>query len=141
LTVYADTSFLVSLYVTDKHSIDARSRVGTAQGLWLSPLHRVEWAHAIAQHLFRQLMTTKESDEVYDQLAKDRNGNVWKDVAIPETAYELCAELGRVYCPKLGVKTIDTLHVACAMELGSEEFWTYDERQAKLAKAQRLKIH
>ena len=139
MTVYADTSFLVSLYVSDKHSADARSRVSTAPDLWFTPLHRAEWSHAIAQHLFRGVMTVPESDEVYDQLAKDRVAGVWKDAFLPDNAYDICSELARVYGPKLGVRTIDSLHVACALELKAERFWTFDERQARLAKAQGLK--
>jgi predicted nucleic acid-binding protein len=37
------------------------------------------------------------------------------------------------------VGTLDTLHVASALELGAERFWTFDERQAKLARAVGLK--
>jgi len=36
--------------------------------------------------------------------------------------------------------TLDTLHVASALELGAERFWTFDERQAKLARAVGLKV-
>jgi predicted nucleic acid-binding protein len=140
LTVYADTSFLVSLYLTDRHSVEARSRVTSGTSLFFSPLHRAEWAHAIAQHVFRGEITLRESDEVYDQLARDRISGLWNDVAVPEHAYDLCADLARVHCPKLGVKTIDTLHVACALELKTDRFWTFDERQGKLAKAQGMKI-
>jgi len=39
----------------------------------------------------------------------------------------------------LGTRTLDTLHVACALELKAERFWTFDQRQAKLAKAAGLK--
>jgi len=35
----------------------------------------------------------------------------------------------------LGVRTLDSLHVACALELKAERFWTFDERQARLAEA------
>jgi len=48
--------------------------------------------------------------------------------------------LGRRYGPQLGTRTVDTLHVACALELKAERFWTFDERQAKLARARGLKI-
>ena len=59
----------------------------------------------------------------------------WREVAVPEHALDLCADLGRRYGPKLGIRTLDTLHVACALELKAERFWTFDERQAKLAEA------
>jgi predicted nucleic acid-binding protein len=56
-------------------------------------------------------------------------------MSAPETALELCADLGRRYGPKLGIRTLDTLHVACALELKAKRFWTFDDRQGKLAKA------
>jgi predicted nucleic acid-binding protein len=63
----------------------------------------------------------------------------WISVPIPENAYDLCADLARRHGPKLGMKTLDTLHIACALELKAERFWTFDERQAKLAKAEGLR--
>jgi predicted nucleic acid-binding protein len=59
---------------------------------------------------------------------------------MPDHAFEVCADLARRYGFKLGVRTLDSLHVACALELKAERFWTFDERQAKLAKAQGMKI-
>jgi predicted nucleic acid-binding protein len=140
LTVCADSSFLVSLYLTDKHSADSRQRVLTAPDLWFTPLHRAECAHAIAQHVFRGSLSPAESDAIYDQLAKDQTAGLWNEVSMPEKAFAVCADLARHYGPKLGVRTLDSLHVACALELKAERFWTFDERQAKLAKAQGLKI-
>jgi predicted nucleic acid-binding protein len=51
----------------------------------------------------------------------------------------LCTDLARRYAPNLGMRVLDTLHVASALELKAERFWTFDERQAKLAKAQGMK--
>lgn len=42
--------------------------------------------------------------------------------------------------PKLGVRTVDSLHVATALELKAERFWTFDDRQQKLAKIVGLRI-
>jgi len=39
------------------------------------------------------------------------------------------------------MRTLDSLHVACAIELKAERLWTFDERLAKLAKAQGLKTN
>jgi len=73
------------------------------------------------------------------QFVSDEATNLWREVPLPENAFELCADLARRYGPKLGMRTLDTLHVACALDLKAERFWTFDERQAKLAKAQGMK--
>jgi len=135
LIVYADTSFLVSLYVTDRHSLVSRQQVLTAEGLWLTPLHRAEWAHAIAQHVFRGELSGMEANEVYRQLEEDESTGLWIPASIPEDAFDACADLGRRYGPKLGVRTLDSLHVAIAVELKAKRFWSFDDRQRKLAKA------
>lgn len=139
MRIYADSSFLVSLYVTDQHSPESRRRVLTAVGIWFTPLHRAEWAHVIAQHVFRAKLTVAEADEMYRHLEQDQLDGAWLEVEIPERAFDLCADLARRYGPKLGMRTLDSLHVACALELKAERFWTFDERQAKLAQAEGLK--
>jgi len=58
---------------------------------------------------------------------------------MPDQALELCSELGRRWGSKIGIRTLDSLHVACALELKADQFWTFDERQSKLAKAEGLK--
>jgi predicted nucleic acid-binding protein len=56
-------------------------------------------------------------------------------VGFPSRAWETSIELARRHGPTLGVRTLDSLHVACALELRAERFWTFDERQMKLADA------
>jgi predicted nucleic acid-binding protein len=140
LTVYVDSSFLVSLYLTDRHSPVSRQRVSTTSGMWLTPLHNAEWAHALGQHIFRKSLSSAEAQQMYEQFESDKAAGLWLETRIPDQAFESCAELARRYGPKLGIRTLDSLHVACALELQAEKFWTLDERQAKLAKAEGLKI-
>jgi predicted nucleic acid-binding protein len=108
--------------------------------IWFTPLHSAECSHAIAQQVFYRKISQAEADAVFDTLKHDRADGLWLETAMPENAFEVCADLGRRYGPKLGMRTLDTLHVACALELKTERFWTFDERQAKLAKAEGLKI-
>ena len=77
---------------------------------------------------------------MHEQLESDKAAGLWVEVGIPDRAFALCADLARRHGPKLGIRTLDSLHVACALELKAEKFWTFDERQAKLAKAEGLKI-
>ena len=139
MSIYVDSSFVVSLYVTDQHSAESRRRVLSAPRLWLTPLHNAEWAHALAQHVFRGKLSAGEAQLMSAGLDSDKIVGRWMSIGMPENAFELCAELGRRHGPKLGVRTLDSLHVACALELKAERFWTFDERQAKLARAEGLK--
>jgi predicted nucleic acid-binding protein len=139
LTTYADTSFLASLYLGDSHSHTADKMLQTSTECFLTPLHRAEWFHAIAQHVFRGAITDTKAGELHSLFERDTKTGPWREVTFPENAFEVCAELGRRYAPKIGMRTLDTLHVACALELKAERFWTFDERQGKLAKAQGLK--
>ena len=139
MSVYADSSFVVSLYLTDVHSPEARRRVQGAPPVILTALHRAEWAHALGQHQFRGTMAAEAARRADSQFVSDAAASLWREAALPENAFELCADLARRYGAKLGIRTLDSLHVACALELRAERFWTFDERQAKLAKAAGLK--
>lgn len=139
MTTYADTSFLVSLYLGDSHSHTADQMLQTLRECFLTPLHRAEWFHAIGQHVFRGAITETKAGALHSLFEQDTKTGPWREVAVPESALDLCADLGRRYGPKLGIRTLDTLHVACALELKAESFWTFDERQAKLARARGLK--
>ena len=106
----------------------------------MTPLHRVEWNHAIVQHAVRRVISPEEAAKVYSAFEANRKSNSWEEASIPDAAYETAVELARKHGPQMGMKTLDTLHVACALELGAREFWTFDERQAKLAKAAGLTV-
>jgi predicted nucleic acid-binding protein len=84
-------------------------------------------------------MTAERAKRAHAQFVSDQAANLWREAPLPENVFELCSDLARRYGPRLGMRTLDTLHVACAIELKAERFWTFDERQAKLAKAQGMK--
>jgi predicted nucleic acid-binding protein len=107
--------------------------------VWFTPLLSAECSHAIAKQVFFRKISQAEADIVFDTLKRDRANGTWLETPMPENAFELCADLGRRYAPKFGMRTLDTLHVACALEFKAERFWTFDERQAKLAKSQGMK--
>jgi len=107
--------------------------------LWLTPLHNVEWIHAIEQHVLQNHLSRREAQQIYSDFARDRAVGVWAEVALPDSVFDVCAELARRHAARLGNRTLDTLHVGSALELKAERFWTFDERQAKLARAAGLK--
>jgi predicted nucleic acid-binding protein len=125
--------------VEDAHSGVAQERMRENRRVYLTPLHLAECSHAIAKQVFYRKISLPDADIIFDTFNRDRADGLWLERAMPENAFEICAELGRRHAPKLGMRTADTLHVACALEFKAERFWTFDERQAKLAKAQGMK--
>ncbi len=139
MSIYADTSFFVSLYIPDRHSHQAERRIAANPAVWLTPLHVAEWTHAVEHQVFRRLVSRSEADSVYKRFQQHRDSRLWMEVALPETTIDLCARLGQRYGARRGLRTLDTLHVASALELKAERFWTFDQRQKWLARAAGLK--
>ncbi len=140
MTIYVDTSFFVSLYLPDRHSAEARRRIAERPRIWLTPLHRAEWAHAVSQHVFQSKISARESQQVFRHFERDRRQGLWGEASFPEMAFETSVELARRHVARLGVRTLDSLHVASALELKADAFWTFDDRQAKLAGAAGFKV-
>jgi len=139
LSIYVDTSFLVSLYLTDRHTAEAERQGASHPSVWLTPLHVAEWTHAIEQHVFRRWLSRREADRYHARFEEHRESGLWVEVALPESALDLCSQLARRHGARLGLRTLDTLHVASAIELRAERFWTFDERQKKLARVVNLR--
>jgi predicted nucleic acid-binding protein len=133
LSIYADTSFFVSLYLPDRHSAVTGQRMASKPKIWLTPLHIAEWTHAVSQHVFRKEISLHEARQAHDEWERDRGNGLWLEADLPEVVWKTCTELARKHGPKLGIRTLDSLHVASALEFGAMAFWTFDERQAKLA--------
>ena len=105
----------------------------------ITPFHRAEVANAIYQWVFRGRLSASEADLAYADFEQDCTAGVWETLDCPEVAFDTCTELARRRVATLGVRTLDTLHVAAALELKADAFWTFDERQKQLAEAEGLK--
>jgi len=139
LTVYADSSFLISSYVQDSHVTEFLRRISRHPKVWTTPFHKAEVAHGIYLHVFYKKIAQDAASRAWNEFLQDCAAGVWTSVSLPEKTWDTSIALARKHGPSLGVRTLDSLHVACALELGAERFWTFDERQAKLAKAVGLK--
>jgi predicted nucleic acid-binding protein len=106
--------------------------------IWFTSLHRAEWMHAVSQHVFRKEITALEARRVQTELERDIKSGLWVTVDMPESVWDICSDLARRHGARLGIRTLDSLHVATAVKLGAKAFWTFDERQAKLAAVEGL---
>jgi hypothetical protein len=96
--------------------MDERKRV------WLTPLQRVEWNHAAAQHVFQRAIAAEEAARVYSAFEANRKSGVFVEANIPDAAYEKAVELARRHGPQMGIRTLDALRLASALELVQQSF-------------------
>jgi predicted nucleic acid-binding protein len=138
LSIYADSSFFVAHYLQDRHSPEVDRRMALAPRVWLTAFQRVELIHAIQQHVFRGAITSHDAVLVIRTFEQDNARGVWVLAEQPKMTFATCERLALRHVAMLGVRTLDSLHVAAALELKAERFWTFDQRQAKLAEAEGL---
>jgi len=135
LSVYVDSSFLVSSYIADARSHCVDQRLAAAPSVFLTPFNGAELANAVYQQVFLMRLTLAEAQLAWSDFERDWRQGVWIGVDFPHGAWDTCVDLAKQYSSIFGVRTLDSLHVACALELKAQKFWTFDERQARLAEA------
>ncbi len=141
MSAYADTSFLFSLYVADSNSSKALSLVKSAPLPWLAtPFCEFELENAICLLQFRRGLN---QSDVKTSLAAFRNDIANSVFTVKSFSAEILHRASLISTRRtasLGCRALDVLHVASAVMLGAEEFYTFDERQAKLARAEGLNV-
>jgi predicted nucleic acid-binding protein len=137
--VYTDTSFLVSLYYLDTHSAEAERRT-RRKGLevFLTPLVEVELVNALQLRVFRGEASPAQTLAARNDLEGDIRNGIFSVLPMPPDAYEVARRLSARRTAVIGTRTLDILHVACAKLLQVDRFWTFDSRQAELARAEGL---
>ena len=84
--------------------------------------------------------TVGEARAIEENFASDLQTGVWQGEDFPFEAWARARELSRRHGPRLGCRALDALHVASALALAADGFYTFDGDQAKLARAAGLTV-
>mgnify|MGYP006286233727 FL=1 len=134
---YADTSFLCSLYLRDANTAAAtrhviRHKPALALTLW----QRCELRNAVRLSVARGNVTAVAAEQALADIEGDAAAGdlvavdlVWPDVFAKAEA------LSAAHTTRLAIRTLDLVHVAAALTLGTRTFLTCDVRQLALADA------
>ena len=68
--------------------------------------------HAIARQVFFGKMSFADAEAVDDNWRRDQAGGLWLRIALPENAFEICANPARRCDTRPGLRSLDSLHVA-----------------------------
>lgn len=141
MKVYADSSFLVSLYSLDVHSARAAAEVRRSRAeIMMTPLLELELSNALELRVFRKESSPAEVREARLELQAHISDGVYGITGMPSTVFDLARRIALKRTATAGTRTLDILHVASAVLLRAEKFWTFDQRQARIAKAEGLQL-
>jgi predicted nucleic acid-binding protein len=140
--IYADPSALLKLYLREPQSRAMAGWRARIRGPLLITHHgRVELINGIGlaahrgyidSHAHRAAMAALDDDFSVGRYALA--DLLWR------ATLNRASEISREYTPTIGCRSLDVLHIASALELGSRRFVTFDVRQRQLARAVGLRL-
>ena len=139
--LYLDTSALLKLYLREQGSEWVQEQVESqSDPLPIWELQEAELTNALRLKVFWRDITAAQAD---GQLAHFRSRKERGQYVFPHldraALMERFRQLSR-HSMKIGTRTLDVMHVACASEIHADAFISFDERQCELAKLAGLKV-
>jgi predicted nucleic acid-binding protein len=139
---YPDSSFLVSIYRLDgNHAVAGAFMRKHSPSLAFILLHRVELRNALRFAEIQGLITPEERRRTFRRIEEDLREDFLVHATISWS--DICRradDLSEKHMIKNGQRTIDLLHVAAALETGTQLFLSFDQRQRGLAKVAGLQV-
>ncbi|MGI8605008.1 MAG: type II toxin-antitoxin system VapC family toxin [Verrucomicrobiales bacterium] len=140
MTIYADSSFLVALYLeADVNWSRANAQMArTASPIAFTPLQRLELRNAIRLCAWRGHIDEPAAQAAIQQADEDlRDGFLFHTAA---SFVDVCRKADELSAHHPGCRTLDLIHTATALVTKAEVFLSFDDRQKKLARAAGLKV-
>jgi predicted nucleic acid-binding protein len=152
---YADTNVFSNVLLPQVHTREANQLLDSlvetnAPPLPIPLLLRMELINSLRRSLFEARQGKGEGILTREQVLmaelafvqEMRLGKSW--IETPVSLGELTNQfeaLSHRFTPEYGFRTYDILHVASALVLGCDTFWSFDQKARKLAQLQGLKTN
>jgi predicted nucleic acid-binding protein len=153
MRAYADTNFYPRLYLRLPDSEEAlhwmeKARRPASQPLPITWLHRLEIVNALQLHVFtsRQPGQVRITPEQAAAAQATFQGDLAQSHFLRRAHVELSEleaqfeELALRHTAKHGFRTYDLIHVASALILKCDAFWSFDPKASKLASLEGLRL-
>lgn len=139
---YYDTGLLLKLYTNERDSEVVREFVVRhREALVFTPIHHAECVSALRLKCFRGEAAEEEVAGALRDMDCDVAAGVLRTVPVDwDAAWMRCRILSDAHAASTGCRTLDALHVACALLLGVDLLVTADSRQATLARKAGLRV-
>jgi predicted nucleic acid-binding protein len=152
MTPYADSNFFTRFYLDLPETNRAvelvqRASALAAQTLPITWLHRLEVVNALQLHVFggrqhgQPSITAEQAAIGQAKFREDlaRTDLLRQSVLSQDQLQSAFEDLSLRHTARHGFRTYDILHVASALLLGCDTFWSFDTKASRLAKLEGLR--
>ncbi len=135
--VYLDTSVIVKMYIKELYSRETSDWIrANNEAIPKTIFHELEFTNAIRLKQFRNEMGNKEAGIIFQQFSQHEKERIFYRPQINwSDAFARSLELSKTHTRTLGSRSLDVVHVASALTMGANRFFTFDEKQSQLASA------
>lgn len=137
-----DTGVLLKPYLPEPRAAEAVAFVSASGNVPpVTPLHELEMRSALRQKAGRGDISRAECDSLTAQMEADIGSGAHERRTVPwQDVFATAESLSAAHGAGTLCRSLDTLHVAMAVELGMTEFCTFDHRQSLMAAAAGLAV-
>ena len=107
----------------------------------LTDWHRVEIANAFQRAVKNARITAVQAAQLWEDFTSDIAAGRFKVVALDHTiVLARTLVLTQKHTATTGTRSLDLIHIATALEIGTVEFLSFDHRQRQAASAEGLQV-
>jgi predicted nucleic acid-binding protein len=144
MRAYADSSFIVSLYLPEPIRTERAIAYMEMhrEALPFTPQHRLEVRNAIRLLVWSKRITVSDGTSAIREIEADLDSEVFlihSPLDYTDT-FRRADKIGSAHNERVGARSSDLFHVAAALQLGFKRFLTFDHKQLELAQATGLKV-
>jgi predicted nucleic acid-binding protein len=144
MRAYADTSFIVSLYLPEPGRTPraAAYMQRHREALPFTPQHRLEVRNAIRLLVWSKRISTSDRSRVFHEIEEDLDSEIFFIHAALNynDTYRRAEKIGAAHNERVGCRSADLFHVAAALEFGLKDFLSFDGKQCQIAQVAGLKV-
>lgn len=142
MKVCFDASFLFSLYAADVNTSLAVNAIARSAAVRIvTHLTELELQNALQLGVFRKEISAGSARAAYENWQTDLRDGLFQLRPLPEGWTQRSHVIARQYTARIGTRTLDLIHVACALELGADALFSFDEKQRRLAREVKLELN
>jgi len=132
--LYLDTSALLKLYIRETGSDLVQARIASQDHpLPIWEIQKAELINALRLKVFWNEITLEQAETQIRLFENRLKRGLYVFPEIDRNSLMKCVLRLGAEAPRLGCRTMDIFHVACALEIRACEFLSFDQRQQSLA--------